>query len=576
MNRPLTPEELAAQYYGGAIPAAPPGQAPIDMGEVDAPIDMGEIDQPQYLGEADDWARGGVHPTPTGVAAALPQAVRDYWSPPDPQTREPTSFQREITVPPVVISDAPERTAAPAPTRAAVSAGKAVPRNPDPFGVKGAREKVLGTFDKEAAGTERIATMQEDAAFMLGEKRAEQAREREEDAAIARIEQEKADRDFEAKFAEAQRQLDDVRAKKVDPSRHMRDSGVAFMSVLGGILGGAYMGLNRMDKNPFLENLNREIDRDIDVQQREIDNGRQAASDRLNLVAQQRAVFKDSQLAKLQARNLYYEAAKESLAADAAKYEGRIEAERARMGITALERAQGDLDRQWKEQAAKLASQQAAAGAAAMKDQRKELRAAYLNLYDKAIGAGYSPQQAESEAERGVQILFMGGAAARPAGESTASPINKAGRDKAAQEAVETEARIKALQAGSRSVDAEVDKYKQGRPGDITSKVPGLSRIPGTDAQAHRLEVEDWNTRATLLLGPVVEAMNKGKPGAVELHTLQEQVHITPEMTAPEKVARMRRLQALQNDAASIFERDLAPTKGAGVQYLDEKGKPAK
>lgn len=411
------------------------------------PIDGGEIDEPVYLGDVD--APGFLPPqpalTPQQIAMAPPspaeiaeeermRAVDAYYGavPVSPAALpaavagpEPPAARRTIEIPPVVVSDAPAASMQ-TPTKTAPSVARAAPRGQSPMSaVQADRAKVLGTFDTEKAGMERVATMQEDAAAMLAEKRAAAAREREEDAAIARLEQEKADRDFEAKFGEAQRQLDDVRAKKVDPTRLMKDDGVALLSVLGGVLGGVYQGLNKMDHNPFLRDLDIQIERDISAQQSAIDNARAVASDKMNLLSQQRAVFKDSQLAKLQARNLYYEAAKDSLEADAAKYEGRIEAERARLGITALGRAQADLKRQWDEAAAKAAAAQASAGFASAKAERKELRAAYLSVYDKAIGAGMPPQQAEAEAERAVQQLFMGGAPERgpQAGSTSSDPI---------------------------------------------------------------------------------------------------------------------------------------------------------
>jgi hypothetical protein len=55
MNRPLSPEEIFASYYGGAPPRAvsAPVEQPNYIGEVDA-VDMGEIDSPEnYIGEVD-------------------------------------------------------------------------------------------------------------------------------------------------------------------------------------------------------------------------------------------------------------------------------------------------------------------------------------------------------------------------------------------------------------------------------------------------------------------------------------------------------------------------------------------
>lgn len=295
------------------------------------------------------------------------------------------------------------------------------PANPDPFGVKGAQQKFLGTFDEERDALRAGAVAEGDRASTVAGMRADLARQQQEDAAVHAHEVELAQSGFDAHMGEVQRQLDAVREQKVDPGRLMRGDGMAMMGVVGGLLGGLYMGLNKLDHNPFLDDLNRQIDRDIAVQEKNIDGARRDVGDRMNLLREQRATFKDNELAKLQSKQLMYEATKQSIEARAADYDQPIVQARVGQAVSIIDRAQAQTDMEIKAAAQRHAQAMAAAGAAQMKAQQLEMRKAFADTYADNVKAGMSPAQAEAEAGRMVQNLFQGGANERPAATAAGS-----------------------------------------------------------------------------------------------------------------------------------------------------------
>lgn len=296
------------------------------------------------------------------------------------------------------------------------------PGNPDPYGVKGAQKSLLSGFDKEAEGLQAQSSAEGDRAAMRGDGMRDLARMQEEDAAIRAAEMDMAQRDFDNSMSEVTRQLDAVRNQKVDPTRLMQQDGMGIRAVIGGMLGGIYMGLNKMDHNPFMDDLNKQIDRDIAAQEKNIDNARGAAGERMNLLREQRATFKDNDLAKLATRRTMYEAMEHHIEAEASRFDQPIAKARADQALAVLGRNKDQLDLQIKERALHAAAAAAAAQASAARGAMKEQREAFAQTYEKNLAAGMSPQQAEAEAGRMVQNLYGGGAGERPAGVQGAKP----------------------------------------------------------------------------------------------------------------------------------------------------------
>jgi hypothetical protein len=475
----LTPEEQAmiANYWGTGQPApAAPAPAPRQMQDftrttAPAPGSDDAIAAAYFAGqkplptapsmEATLAAANGAAPPPVApavapVASTLPPvetttpgnlfgqrpaapAQAPGREPPPPVVRQPAEFQREMVS---------GRPVAPAARPAAHG-----PVNADPYGAKAAMKGYLGTFDAQMDAVRRAHTAEGDKAIQIATHTQELARRREEDAGISQVEAQAAAEHFDARMSEVERQLDDVRAKKIDPNRLMRESpGMGLLAVIGGVVGGVYQGLTNGQENGFLRDLNRMIDRDIAAQERDMDNDTKHFGEKLNLISQQRAVWKDMQLAKMQTQNLYYEAAKENIAAEAARYDTPIYQARADEAIANIQRAQDEIKLKLAQQ---LQAQAAAAGAHAA-SQAKEVRDTWRSVHDAALKEGHPPTLARQIANNALAQLYDGGRGIVPeaggnglgGGANPVSLVPKDLKSEAAKEYAEhakTEAAVKSL-----------------------------------------------------------------------------------------------------------------------------------
>ncbi len=244
------------------------------------------------------------------------------------------------------------------------------PGNPDPFGVKAGQKGILGAYDSEKA-----ATLDEERAHAAGmleraEKEQQLAREKEEDSAILNQHQAQFEDRFGKEMEEAQRQLQEVREMKVDPLAAEREAGVgSIQAVIGGLIGGLYQGVTKSAENPFLAQLNKTIDRKISAQEKNINSARSSAEGQFNLLGQMRGSFKDAQTARFQTKQMYYEAAKQRIEAEAAGHDvGRVkaDADKAVAGIDLLQKQSA------KKFAEEAQARAAAAGAAALAKQKAD------------------------------------------------------------------------------------------------------------------------------------------------------------------------------------------------------------
>lgn len=386
MNGPLSPEELARMkaYYEGtpgqnmSDPAAYYGVPaneiiPMQSAPAPAPAPVAPMVQPPPP------AAAAPPPPPAPAPAPPPAATPDFVS--GLSSHEAAQRKQHWATHPTPAEDA-ELAAfsqkAQQQARTPLAPTAVAPAGGGGFGalqskVRADQTAMLGTFDAEKEAKRREFTAEIDKAADIAPKRAELARLQMEDVAIARAEERDASARFDAHLAETQRQLDDVRSRKVDPGRYMSERGSPFMAVIGRMVGGAYMGLNRLSSNPFMDDLNRAIKDDIDAQKTDIENEKTAVQGRMNLLTQMRTQFKDHQLAELQSRNLLYESAKTQIEADAARFDSPIMQARADQAIGAIDREQKKLQTSIDQQALTAAQQQAAAAAAAAKAARKEL-----------------------------------------------------------------------------------------------------------------------------------------------------------------------------------------------------------
>jgi hypothetical protein len=225
---------------------------------------------------------------------------------------------------------------------------------------KGIRE-LRGSYDKDKDAIARGTEAERAKTEFIAAGASQLAQERQDDAAIQALEAANAQKHFEDYSAETQRQIDDIRTQKIRPPEILQGAG-GVMAVLGGAVGGLYMGINRLSSNPFIDNLNRTIDREIATQEKNLATQKESIAERKGVLADMRATYKDAALARLQARNIYFEAAKEQLASDAATYDSQAIQSRADQAIAAISREQTKLDI---DQAIKKAAAAQAAAAAA-------------------------------------------------------------------------------------------------------------------------------------------------------------------------------------------------------------------
>jgi hypothetical protein len=219
-----------------------------------------------------------------------------------------------------------------------------------------------GTYDKDKVATQEEADAQVARANVNAVGAAALAQQKIDDQLAQQVEAADAARRFGDYSAETQKQIDDVRAQKFNPNERYADTGSALMAIVGGVLGGMYQGLNKLEKNPFIEQMNKNLDRDFAVFESNLRTQKEGIGERRHLLAEMRATYKDEATAKLQAKNLYYEGAKEAIAAQAAGFDSPTIQARADQAINALSREQSKLDIQ---EALRKAAMAAAAAAAA-------------------------------------------------------------------------------------------------------------------------------------------------------------------------------------------------------------------
>lgn len=509
----FTPEEEAmfANYYGAApqpppapTVAAPAQPTPFEPGpaEDDAIAAAYFAGQPRpapsaaTLESAIGAANAGAPPPAAPPAAPPPPSVG---LPPVSMTRPGDLFGqraapaqapgREAVAGPTPEDDAAFKAAVAtkgewvsAPPPRPVGHGGGGKPNQDPYGIRGAQHGVIDSYAAREASMRQAAMVDEQKAAVIGGEATELARRRQEDAELAGREQQTADDDFSGRMQSLQKQMDDVRAKKVDPTRATKDIG--FLAVIGGMMGGLYMGLTKGQENPFLRDLDRMIDRDIAIQERAIDKEERGVGNQMNVLGMQRAQFKDSQAAKMATRIMYYEAAQSQIEADAARFDSAIRKELAEEAVQTLEMEKQKQILTFAEHNQTLAAR----GAAAQHAKQKEVQALYRDVYDKVLGATGNVAVAEQEARRQVGVVYAPGSvgerAPQAGGTDPVAMVPKDRRDEAVKEmqAHANKGNVvgsigKSFQAW-RSTSAlsprQLDSTRSAIAGTIMANVPGI------------------------------------------------------------------------------------------------------
>lgn len=460
----------------------------------------------------------------------------------------------------------PITTSSPGPATAPKPAGGGGgPVNADPYGIKAAQKAMLGSYGQEADALRmgaqgQIAQNEHTSALAQ-----ELARRQEEDAAIAHQEQEQAQQHFDAQMAVAQQQLDDVRDQKIDPKRLMHDTGSKVLAIVGGLIGGLYQGLTKQAENPFLNDLNKAIDRDIAAQEKDIANSREGVGMQLNLLAQQRAQFKDTQTAKLQIRNMAYEAAKQQIAAEAQRYESPMVQARADQAIAQVSRQQAQLQ----EQIGKSLQAQAAAGAAQSVAAKKQMMEMYRTVYDKTFdkmvesyGPDVAGKVAEAEARRAVGVATFSNVGERP----DYSKITPGG-GAMPKELVKNKAEAQlAVDSANKLFDSMKNEPAVTSSGLGTSAASHLPQRMAPESNAQAQELARINTQLLQAVGKVAKDAD-GKPNKEMIKRIEDNYALAPGDTLEMKHQKIENVRDIFN-ALAAEQGAVAPAKG--VKHMRE------
>jgi hypothetical protein len=346
-----------------------------------------------------------------------------------------------------------------------------------------AQDNLRGTYGTERSALRAGADADMARADLLARESEIAARRKMDEQAIAQVEAANTAQHLKDYEAETQRQIDDVRSKKIDPNEGHDSPEETFMNVFGGLMGGLYMGINHLDKNPFIEQLNKQIEQRIRVQESNLKHAKDTIGERRSTLAEMRATYKDEALAKAQAKNLYYEAAREELAARASQYDSPKIKANWQAGDAAIERAQDGLDLQ------RLREEAAARAAAATAAEHRR----HLDFKDRLELQHMQNETLKTGAEAAKDFAASGKAGAEDAQRFVGTGKDEQGNptgylERNAEGAKEREnSRIAAMQ-----LLAKIDRVQEIRNGQGTLGRTLNRQNPGDAVQ---LYTPEWQTQ---------------------------------------------------------------------------------
>lgn len=208
-------------------------------------------------------------------------------------------------------------------------------------------------------------------------------------------------RENEAALNKMRETLDAIKQQKVDIRPLLSDAGFQFASVLAATLGGFAQGIGATKSNLGLDTLQNVINRELDVQAKNIELGQAVAGREMNLLEQQMRVFNDTEAARTAAKLQLLEALDTQMQAHFTRAGIPIaQAQRARemVGMDRL-KAGGEQQLQHQlEEAARRARLAAAGAAQARLDKEREyqLKLRKLELEERGEAADSAKKRAEA------------------------------------------------------------------------------------------------------------------------------------------------------------------------------------
>lgn len=423
------PLDLGAAAFGAPPPARidsggsanfGPGLAPPPVPQAPAmpPSQSAPPPQKTDLGETIRYF-AGLGPSPLGPPTPEMQAPPAPKPAPMQSLRESSAASNRVTAGgPMELPPTPEaqvaaralagyggaQTGAPAPRPTQAPAGGGGYAGDD----GAARRELYGTFDTEKHALQSLADAEMARSDAMAAGMAVIGADRVREAALQEARAQNEHAILSAYQEDTNRQLDDVRSQRVDPNRLYtnRTTGDTVAAIIGGALGGFAQAMSKSPTNSYIDQMNRAIDRDIAIQERQLDRNAKNVGERRGILSDMRMTYHDEDLARLQAKNLYYEGIKQQLQAQAAQYDSPTIQARADQAVNMVDRQQAALKL---DEQAKRAAANAAAAAFARAERQREFEN-QMHLEDRitnritANKSGAGLKEGQSPRERFVGV----------------------------------------------------------------------------------------------------------------------------------------------------------------------------
>ncbi len=231
-----------------------------------------------------------------------------------------------------------------------------------------ARRRQLGDFetDKELAG--QMGVDKSVRTMAVADLERAQAARVQRDAELQQQADAEASEKHQAFLARNEKLADDIGRQRIDPKKLAGNTtiGEDIVDIIGSIAGGAIAGA-KGGPNQYMQLLERNLDRMIAAEEKNIDNKKASLAARNSLFGQMLQETGDRRLAAMQTRNLVYEAAKQKIAADAAELGVPEIQTGAQQQVAEIQHKQDALNSQLSGEAYQQAVQQANAAASAQR-----------------------------------------------------------------------------------------------------------------------------------------------------------------------------------------------------------------
>jgi hypothetical protein len=355
-----------------------------------------------------------------------------------------------------------------------------------------ARKKQIGDFDTDKELAIEQGENKAQHAMTMAEWLQHDADIKQRHAEIDMKAQEDAHEKTQALIGRNMELADDIGRQKIDPTRLAKSKGTGerISHVLGSALGGFLRGFQG-GENKTLERFDHAVSQDIQAQLNEIDNKKAQLGARQNLVAQMIQETGDRRLGVLAARNLYYEAAKQKLAATDAQLGVPEITTAAKQTANVFQHQQDGMNAQFTGEALRVAQAQAAAQAAAQKAAEREAWQRQMDLAKLGIERDkLSIEQMKAMGMSGEDIQKQ----AQHLGDKLADPALAQGRA-----AVENaKSRLDKVGPGEGlpgvGLGADLREKLAGRPSGMTALLPGAwvaNKVAGLSDE-ERVSRGDW------------------------------------------------------------------------------------